>query len=230
MAMTLTWLGQGGFLLSIGGASVCIDPYLSDNCERHGGHTRIAPPPMDPGKLDADVIVITHDHMDHLDELTLSRLDVSENLFAAPFLCRKHLMEIGVPEDRLLSFDRGDVFGIMDAELRAVYADHTEDSIGVLVKSGHHSILFTGDSLYSEKLVEELKNIHPDVFVVCVNGRWGNMNEKEAARLSHEIGAKLSIPTHYGMFAENTADPDDFVRAMNGENVKLLKMYEPVEL
>ena len=230
MAMTLMWLGQGGFLLSMGGASICIDPYLSDNCERHGGHTRIAPPPMDVRKLDADVIVITHDHMDHLDELTISRLEKTENLFAAPLSCRKHLKELGVPEESLLSFDRGDSFGIMDAELTAVYAEHTEDSIGVLVKSGHHSILFTGDSLYSEKLAEELKNTHPDVFVVCVNGRWGNMNEKEAAALSHEIGAKLSIPTHYGMFAENTADPMDFVREMGGKNVKVLKMYEPVEL
>ena len=37
MAMELVWLGQGGFLIRCGGASICLDPYLSDSCERSGG-------------------------------------------------------------------------------------------------------------------------------------------------------------------------------------------------
>lgn len=48
MAMELVWLGQGGFLIRCGGASICLDPYLSDSCERSGGHTRIAPAPWTP--------------------------------------------------------------------------------------------------------------------------------------------------------------------------------------
>lgn len=130
MAMELVWLGQGGFLIRCGGASICLDPYLSDSCERSGGHTRIAPAPLDPASIDADVFVISHDHMDHLDEGTLRQIDLTAHLFAAPASCRRHLRALGVPEDRLLSFDRGEEFGIGDAELHAVFADHTEDSIG----------------------------------------------------------------------------------------------------
>ena len=51
MAMELVWLGQGGFLIRCGGASICLDPYLSDSCERSGGHTRIAPAPLDPASI-----------------------------------------------------------------------------------------------------------------------------------------------------------------------------------
>lgn len=97
MAMELVWLGQGGFLIRCGGASICLDPYLSDSCERSGGHTRIAPAPLDPASIDADVFVITHDHMDHLDEGTLRQIDLTAHLFAAPASCRRHLRALGVP-------------------------------------------------------------------------------------------------------------------------------------
>ena len=173
MAMELVWLGQGGFLIRCGGASICLDPYLSDSCERSGGHTRIAPAPLDPASIDADVFVITHDHMDHLDEGTLRQIDLTAHLFAAPASCRRHLRALGVPEDRLLSFDRGEEFGIGDAELHAVFADHTEDSIGLIVRAGGQTAYFTADTLFNPRLQEEAAPFAPDILVPCINGRAG---------------------------------------------------------
>ena len=230
MAMELVWLGQGGFLIRCGGASICLDPYLSDSCERSGGHTRIAPAPLDPASIDADVFVINHDHMDHLDEGTLRKVDLSAHLFAAPATCRKHLRALGVPEDRLLPFDRGDHFGIGDAELYAVFADHTEDSIGLIVRAGGQTAYFTADTLYNPRLQAEAAPFAPDILVPCINGRWGNMGAEEAAQLAKSLGVALAIPTHYGMFAENTADPMDFVRAMGGKGCRILTQYEPTIL
>lgn len=230
MAMELVWLGQGGFLIRCGGASICLDPYLSDSCERSGGHTRIAPAPLDPASIDADVFVITHDHMDHLDEGTLRQIDLTAHLFAAPASCRKHLRALGVPEDRLLSFDRGEEFGIGDAELHAVFADHTEDSIGLVVRASGQTAYFTADTLFNPRLQEEAAPFAPDILVPCINGRWGNMGAQEAARLAKGLNVKLAIPTHYGMFAENTADPMDFVREMGAERCRVLTMYEPALL
>lgn len=227
MAMELKWLGQGGFLIQCGGASICMDPYLSYSCEESGGHTRIAPPPLDPAGIDADVFIISHDHMDHLDEGTLKKIDLGANLFAAPASCREHLRKLGVPDERLLHFDRGDTFCIGDAELYAVHAEHTEDSIGLVVRAGGQTAYFTADTLYDEKLIESVKPFAPDILVICVNGRWGNMGHEEAARIAKALQVKVSIPTHYGMFAENTADPMDFVRCMEGYRCELLTMYEP---
>ena len=230
MGMELTWLGQGGFLIRCGGAAICLDPYLSDSCERSGGHTRIAPPPLDPGGIDADVFVFTHDHMDHLDEGTLRKIDLCAHLFAAPASCREHLRRLGVPQERLLRFDRGESFGIVDAELHAVFADHTEDSIGLVVRAGGRTIYFTGDTLFSPRLAKEAAPFSPDILVTCINGRWGNMGAEEAADVARALDVKVAIPTHYGMFAENTADPMDFVRAFGAARCRLLQMYEPVEI
>ena len=56
------------------------------------------------------------------------------------------------------------------------------------------------------------------------------MGHEEASQVARALNVRLSIPTHYGMFAENTADPMDFVRAMDGQPTQLLTMYEPVRL
>ena len=68
------------------------------------------------------------------------------------------------------------------------------------------------------------------MLVTCVNGRWGNMGHEEAAKVANQLSVRLSIPTHYGMFAENTADPMDFVREMDGKNCMVREMYTPVQL
>lgn len=227
MAMELVWLGQGGFLIHCGGVAICLDPYLSDSCEKSGGHTRIAPPPIDPALIDADVFVISHDHMDHLDEGTLTRIDLANHLFAGPASCRAHLKKLGTPGERLLPFDRGDSFCIGDAELFAVHAEHTDDSIGLVVRAGGQTAYFTADTLYSDKLVENVKPFEPDLLVVCINGRWGNMGVEEAVKLARELDVKVAIPTHYGMFAENTADPVEFIKQMGGKGCDLLTMYQP---
>ncbi len=46
------------------------------------------------------------------------------------------------------------------------------------------------------------------------------MNYKEAAILTEEIEPELIIPMHYGMFKENTANPEDFVKCLGKLNFK----------
>ena len=228
--MELTWLGQGGFLLRCGDVRIALDPYLSYSCEEAGGHTRIAPAPIDPNSLHADVFVITHDHMDHLDEGTLKKLDCTTHKFAAPATCRAHMRKIGIPEENLIALDRGMTLKIGDVELHAVHAEHTEDSIGLVVRAEGKTFYFTSDTLYVPQLAKDASAFSPDVLITCINGRWGNMGHDEAAKLAGELGVSLSIPLHYGMFAENTADPMDFVAALNGKPHQLLTMYQPVTL
>ena len=228
--MELNWLGQGGYCIRCGNVTIVLDPYLSYSCEEAGGHTRLAPAPIDPNTLNADIFVITHDHMDHLDEGTLKKLDLSAHKFAAPATCRKHLAALGVPEENLIAFDRGTKLALDGAEICAVHAEHTEDSIGLVVRADGLSVYFTADTLYTDKLAEDTSAYSPDVLVTCINGRWGNMGHEEAAKVAQQLNVKLSIPTHYGMFAENTADPMDFVNAMNGKPCKVLEMYTPVQL
>lgn len=230
MSVQLNWLGQGGYWIRCGETAVCLDPYLSFSCEEHGGHTRIAPPPLDPASIRADLFVFSHDHMDHLDEGTLRRIDLRHNRFAGPDSCLNHLRRLGVPEENLLRLPRGGRLAVGDIELFGVHAEHTEDSIGLIVRGHGQTVYFTADTLWSDLLITDARPFSPDVLVTCINGRWGNMDHRQAADLARALKVHLSIPTHYGMFAENTADPADFVHEMQEENVLLLTMYKPVVL
>jgi len=62
-SVVLSWLGQSSFALRLGGATVLIDPFLSPHPDR------VVPPPFAAEDAHGvDVLLITHDHLDHLDE------------------------------------------------------------------------------------------------------------------------------------------------------------------
>ncbi|MEX2381926.1 MAG: dihydrodipicolinate synthase family protein, partial [Opitutales bacterium] len=63
----------------------------------------------------------------------------------------------------------------------------------------------------TDDLAARALNFGPvDLLLVCINGRLGNMSATEAAKLASEIRPRLAVPIHYGMFPNNTADPDTF--------------------
>lgn len=225
MPFELIWLGQGGYLFRFGEKVLCVDPYLSNSVCAAEGLRRIPPLPVQPQELHADLIITTHDHIDHLDEQTLR--EVPPTKIGGPASCLQHLRKMDIPEERLVHLDRGATLRLGDAVLYGVYAEHTPDSIGVVIEYAGTGIYLVGDSLYSNELLDAVQ-FHPDLLICCINGRWGNMNAAEAAKLAEEFHVKTAIPSHYGMFAENTADPEEFRRALGSKvNCQVLEMGKP---
>ena len=58
-----------------------------------------------------------------------------------------HLAALGVPAENLIAFDRGAKLSLDGAELFAVHAEHTEDSIGLVVRADGICVYFTADTL-----------------------------------------------------------------------------------
>ena len=73
---SLTWIGHASFLLVLGGLRVLIDPILAPHMGLAVGPSkRLAPPGIPIDELaDIDVVLLTHNHRDHFDEWTLSRI------------------------------------------------------------------------------------------------------------------------------------------------------------
>ena len=206
---TIQWLGQNGYMLEKDGVRLCIDPYLSDSVFKSSGKKRLTAPPIAPEELACEGMVCTHNHLDHLDPDTISVMKTKDTTrFFAPYDCEAKMQSLGVSHYE--KFDPGAMAKVGDFELEAVFADHTSKSaIGVVVRVDGLTLLFTGDTYYHEKL-REYRRFCPDVLFICINGKLGNMNVDEAVKLTGEIAPRVGVPTHYGLFAENTEDPEKY--------------------
>ena len=82
--LTIRWIGQSGYLLSDGETEICIDPYLSNVVDRVAGRGRMVEAPFAPDELTSDVIVCTHDHLDHVDIDAIPCMHKERMRFLAP--------------------------------------------------------------------------------------------------------------------------------------------------
>lgn len=205
--MNITWIGQNGYILNDGVIEICIDPYLSNVVDRVAKRGRMVKTPFLPQELKSDVVICTHNHLDHVDIDAIPLMQKENKWFLAPSDAKDTLFECGVLNYE--EFNEGSVVKVGDFMLQAVYADHTVPAIGIIVKHNGTVLYFSGDTEYNEKL-EELKKHNIDIMFICINGRLGNMNVAEAVKLTKILAPKVGVPTHYGMFESNTEDPKKY--------------------
>jgi len=233
----LWWLGQSGFLLQWRGLHVLLDPYLSDSLTRKYSqtdkpHVRMTELVIDPEKLSfVDIATSSHNHTDHLDAETLIPI-LSHNsalkfviaeanrAFVADRLKIDQAMPIGLDDGATI-----ELMGIRFTGIASAHDTVERDEqgrakfLGYVLQFGDWSIYHSGDTLRYDGLAEKLRPFGVDVALLPINGRAperrvaGNLWGREAAKLAHDIGAKLVIPCHYDMFEFNTASPEEFVDA-----------------
>ncbi len=217
---TLWWLGQAGFAFKTsGGAVVFVDPYLSDSANRLHGFKRLSLPPITADEVKADLVVLTHEHTDHLDPDAIPVI-ASKNpacVFAAPEGCTQGLEEAGVARQRRLLLSPGGRQVFRDVTVHAAGADHGSFAplaVSVALDMGGVRVMMSGDSSWRPDFFQPLYDLGLDVVIPCINGGFGNMGHIDAARMTGESGARIAIPCHFWTFAEQGAgDPLGFVNA-----------------
>lgn len=210
----ISWTGQAGFAFKDSAGLVYhVDPYLSNVCSQSVGYHRAVPAPVAAKDVVANVLLVTHEHRDHLDDGSVPAIAKAnpELVFAGPPSCISRFLELGISSRRLVTIRRGQDRKMGNAIIKAVPAYHTDDSVGYLLHFGESVFYITGDTTYAEELIA-VTDENPHVIMTCINGRLGCMNIADAARLTGHIQPQFAVPMHYGMFTENTADPEEFVR------------------
>ena len=197
------WLGQAGYLLKTHhGLTVMIDPYFSDECERLEGLRRLFAPPISAGELTPDVLLVSHGHLDHFDEPTISAFADGRTVLMAPPSCTTRASGLGWPASRLRALTDGKSASNGGCSVTATFARHTlPDAIGLLITIGGLRIWHSGDTEYDEHL-RRLASKELDVAFLCINGGGGNMNAHEAALLAWQLKPRVTVPMHYGLWAE----------------------------
>lgn len=210
--MTIKFLGQSGYILKTKNSEIIIDPYLSDSVNRVAGRPRRLPIPIKPSDISCDAVICTHDHLDHLDPDTVIEI-ASKQLFVTTNSGKEKLKSLG--KENVIAMNEGKSIKLGDFEITAVFADHTVEAFGVIIRTEGRTLYFSGDTLYNERLFDIVK-YSPDVAFICINGKLGNMSVGEALVTAKGIGAKLNIPNHYDMFASNSEDPHLFADNIDG--------------
>ena len=224
--MKITWLGQAGLLLETGGLKIVIDPYLSNSVESIQPHfyRRV---PVDERflGLSPDVIVLTHDHLDHTDPETLKHYlgeNTSVCVLASENAWNKVRARFGGIHNNYVCFNRGTEWTEGDVKFSAVYAEHSDShAIGVIIEAEGRTYYVTGDTLYNKRVFEDLP-AHIDCVFLPVNGVGNNMNMADAKRFCERLGTR-AVPMHCGLFDEKR--PADFAY----ENKIVPKFYKEIE-
>lgn len=125
--LRLTWMGHSTVLAQIDGRRVLFDPVWGERCSPFdfAGPKRLHPVPVPLASLgEVDVVVISHDHYDHLDMPTIRALTGTGAVFAVPLGVGAHLEHWGVPADRIRELDWNESTEVAGLRLTATPARH----------------------------------------------------------------------------------------------------------
>jgi L-ascorbate 6-phosphate lactonase len=235
--LELWWLGQAGFRLRdpAGGPRVFCDPFLS----AHDSRTWQAP--IDAAGLarDADVVLVSHEHIDHLDRPTLQAAAADSHFtLVLPSPLVEEALSLGFPRERVIGAEPDHVLDIRGVHVHPVPARHginVADAytfgeniglgqvryLGYVVEVGGVRLYHAGDCIPYERQVERLRALRPRIACLPINGRdffreteqniVGNMDFREAARTASDMGADVLVPMHWELFPHNRGFPGDLV-------------------
>jgi L-ascorbate metabolism protein UlaG (beta-lactamase superfamily) len=164
---------------------------------------------VDPAWLSfVDVVTASHGHTDHLDPVTLRALR------PRALVCPPGLRALAFERAGLVprTVDVDDTIAVAGFELTAVPAEHDVPggAVGFVVRCGRWTLYHAGDTTAYPGLAQRLGPGAPDVALLPINGKLGNMDGPDAARIAKEARAALAVPCHFEMFEFNTASPAEF--------------------
>ena len=236
--MNIKWIGQSGYILDTEDFRLVIDPYLSNSIEYEQGLKRLVPIPVDIENLHPDFVYCTHNHLDHFDPQTILQITEAYPLckIIGPASVIEHANRLKVNSKNTILLNAYENLTLGKLKLSATPAFHTDPfSTGLLVEHESRIVYFSGDTAYFPELaglITRMAVSKLDFVFVCINGKLGNMNTDDALSFALELNPKTVIPNHYGMFAENTADPAYFaaIGASKGLNIEIMQVDTSIKL
>ena len=225
-SVTATWIGHTTVLVQIGGLNILTDPIWGARASPlpFAGPKRRTAPGIDFDSLPIiDVILISHDHYDHLDSGTVRRLASTfpAAVWRAPIGVATFLRDRGAADVREMTWH--DTDRVCDTEITCVPAQHFSGRgllnrnqtlwCGWVVRAGRRSIFFAGDSAFNPSFARIGSNYGPfDLALMPIGAydpRWFmrpvHMDPEECVEavrmLSHDaVSVPVVLATHWGTF------------------------------
>ncbi|MEG3630217.1 MBL fold metallo-hydrolase [Streptomyces poriticola] len=252
-ALRLTWLGHSSVLAEIDGRRVLFDPVWGERCSPFpfAGPRRLHRVPLPLTALGpVDVVVISHDHYDHLDMPTIKALAGTDTLFAVPLGVGAHLEHWGVAAGRLRELDWHESTQVGGLTLTATPARHfcgrglrnTQHTLWAswAVAGENHRLFHSGDTGYFEGFQEIGTAYGPfDTTMIQVGAYaefWPDihMTPAEGVRahldLQGGVTGGVLLPIHWGTFnlaPHPWAEPGEWMKDAAEEAGQVLALPRP---
>jgi N-acyl-phosphatidylethanolamine-hydrolysing phospholipase D len=219
----LTWVGHATVLLRVGGLSVLTDPHFSERASpiSFAGPKRVVPPVPALKELPhIDVVVISHNHYDHLDQDTVGKLAEQAGgspRFFVPLGLKEWFARRGIRD--VVELDWWENVSIKNLELHFVPVQHwskrtlTDENQslwgGWVIRHPELSFFFAGDAGYSPDFADIRARFGGfDLAAIPIGAyapRWFmqimHLDPAEAVRVHQDVNARRSVAIHWGTFA-----------------------------
>lgn len=258
---SVTWLGHDTMLIKAGRLWILTDPVLSQYATPTPplGPKRLVQLPLDMRDLPhIDVVLISHDHFDHLDLQTVRKLAKQQN--GSPLFLTgqglKSWFEANVIDAKVEELNWWDEIKLGTANFKFVPAQHSSGRAftnknetlwgGWIVEHASTKFYFAGDTAYEAELFKQIsqKVGHIDLAALPIGAykprnlmSFEHMNPSEAVQAHIDLKPMKSIAIHWGTFqlGDETSDENraDFASAIANqyvENFKLIAIGQTEEI
>lgn len=233
--MRVTWLGHSSLFIDLDNTRILIDPvfdYASPWIAKSLFKRNVNAPLSRSEVPMPDVIVISHDHYDHLEESTVRYYADKEVKFFVPLGVGRHLESWGVEPRKIEEFDWWQDSYINGIKFTSTPANHNSGRTGFdsnstlwsswAINGQHGSFFYSGDSAYDDQFrvigdklgpfdiafIEVAANVKNGVGFPVEN--WGHMQARHTMQAFIDLNAEQLFPVHwstYELFAHKWDEP-----------------------
>ena len=251
-----TWLGHSTVLIEIDGLRVLTDPVWGTRASpsRLAGPKRFQPVPVPLRAVPAvDLVIVSHDHYDHLDYPTIRKLSKRDVPFVTSLGVGAHLEAWGVQPERIIELDWWESHRLPNTGLTVTAAPSQHFSgrrlkernttlwSSLVIRSQRHAVFFSGDTGLTTEYQTIRERLGPFDLVMLEVGAfhpaWGDMHlgPEHALEALALLGGGAFLPVHWGTFSLAMHAWDQPAEALlelgpkTGARLVMPRLGEPVE-
>ncbi|WP_420551644.1 MBL fold metallo-hydrolase [Tenacibaculum aiptasiae] len=219
-ATRLLWFGHSAFLLQTNNKNILIDPMLTEMpspISRDAQRRFNKEIPIEIEQLPKiDVILISHDHYDHLDYESIKRLKNKVAHYIVPLGVSTHLKAWGIPDNKITELDWWQEIDYKNIKFVCTPSQHFsgrrfENNGSTLwsswvIKTETDNLFFSGDSGYNSHFKEIGNKYGPFDLALMECGQYNkmwpeiHMMPEETVQAGIDVQAKKMMPIHWGAF------------------------------
>ena len=171
---------------------------------------------IDKSYNDADYIFITHDHWDHFDKDSISKVIKDSTIFIVPMNMKELMSEYS---NEIIYVVPGMDYSMFGLEFRTSYSYNLDKdfhpkekrNVGYIVPIGDTTYYIAGDT----DVIPDMESIIADVWFIPIGGTY-TMDYKEASELINHAAPRVCIPIHYGTVVGDKSFGEEFKKLVKG--------------